>query len=81
LEEALECHTLGAARACHADAWTGSIEVGKRADIVALDRDVLEGPVDDVHRARVRWTMVAGRVVYRAVDEGPKPCCVAAGRS
>ncbi|MEX1101330.1 MAG: amidohydrolase family protein [Actinomycetota bacterium] len=48
----------------HLDDTTGTIEVGKRADLVVLDHDPtdpdLAGPAD----ARVDLTMIGGEVVY-----------------
>ena len=40
LDEALEAFTLGSAFVNHLDSVTGSIEVGKQADLVVLDRDL-----------------------------------------
>jgi len=44
----------------------GSIDAGKRADLVLLDRDVLTIPPEEMRETKVLWTMVAGRVVWRA---------------
>jgi predicted amidohydrolase YtcJ len=63
-EEALEVFTVNAARAMGLDTETGSIEVGKSADFVVLDRDVVAGPADRMIDARVLSTWFAGREVY-----------------
>ncbi|MFD1048449.1 amidohydrolase family protein [Kibdelosporangium lantanae] len=42
----------------------GSIEVGKFADFVALDRDVLTCPVDDIRDGRAVLTVLGGEVVW-----------------
>ena len=62
LSEALTAFTLGSAYVNHRDAETGSIEVGKRADLAILDRDVraTDGPLGE---ARVIATLVDGQVV------------------
>lgn len=65
-EEALEAFTVNAARAMGLDAETGSIAVGKSADFVVLDRDVIAGSPDEIIDGRVLETWFAGRVVYRA---------------
>lgn len=64
LGQAFEAFTLGSAIVNHDDRESGSIEVGKRADLTVLDRNVFEpgaGPLGD---ARVLITIVAGRPVY-----------------
>jgi predicted amidohydrolase YtcJ len=42
------------------------IAAGKRADLVLLDRDVLTVSPEEMRDAKVLWTMVAGKTVYRA---------------
>ncbi len=42
----------------------GSIEIGKSADIIVLDRNVLETPAEDLADTKVLTTWFAGRVVY-----------------
>ena len=64
LETALRAYTLGGAWANHADATTGSIEVGKLADLVVLDRDIANERPDRLGDARVLLTLVEGEVVH-----------------
>ena len=45
---------------------TGTIEVGKAADLVILDRDLRSPDAEPIGDARVRHTFVAGFEVYRA---------------
>ena len=42
----------------------GSIEVGKLADMVVLDRDYLTVPVDEIRDIEPVMTIVGGRLVY-----------------
>jgi predicted amidohydrolase YtcJ len=63
---ALHAYTLGAARANRMDAETGSIDVGKYADLVALDADPLLVDAGELGSINVRMTMVAGDVVHSA---------------
>lgn len=66
LDAALRAFTVGSAYVNHLDADTGTLEVGKLADLVLLDRNVRDrgaGPIGD---ARVRQTFIAGDEVYRA---------------
>jgi predicted amidohydrolase YtcJ len=45
---------------------TGSIEVGKRADLTVLDKDIMIIEEADILSADVAMTLVAGEVVYTA---------------
>lgn len=65
-EEALEVFTINAARAMGLESETGSIEVGKSADFVVLDRDAVAGPADRMIQACVLSTWFAGREVFTA---------------
>jgi predicted amidohydrolase YtcJ len=58
-------YTRNSARAMNMDS-IGTIAPGKRADLVLLDRDVLTISPEEMRETKVVWTMVAGRVVYRA---------------
>jgi hypothetical protein len=64
--EALESFTLGAAYAAFEEKEKGSIEVGKLADFVVFDRDIMQAPAADVLKAKVRMTVVGGEVVFLA---------------
>jgi hypothetical protein len=50
----------------HLDHLTGSIEVGKRADLAVLDRDVFANPVEEIADASVVLTFVDGERVHDA---------------
>jgi len=65
-EEALEVFTINAARAMGLGAHTGSLEVGKSADFVVLDRDAIAEDPDRIIDARVLSTWFAGREVHSA---------------
>ncbi len=64
LRLALEMYTRNAARVMRLDALTGSIEVGKRADIIVLDRDLFTIPIHEVNEAHILQTLVDGVEVY-----------------
>ena len=64
VEEALRAYTSSAARAGFAENEKGSLAVGKLADFVVLDRDILSIPPGGIPEARVDATVVGGRVVY-----------------
>ncbi|MCF6389103.1 amidohydrolase [Mycobacterium sp. MBM] len=60
--EAVHANTMGAAYQMRMDALVGSLEPGKRADLIVLDRNILEVDPHDIHRAAVTMTMMDGRV-------------------
>ena len=66
LEEALAAATMGSAFVNHLDHVTGSIEPGKLADLVVLDRDLFDRGAGAIGEARAAMTFVEGEVVYRA---------------
>ncbi len=63
LPAAIAAYTAGSAHVNHLDD-TGSIEEGKRADLVVLDRNLFAGPPAEIGDARVLLTMAAGDVVF-----------------
>ena len=65
-ETVLRAATINAAYELHEDAVTGSLEVGKLADLIVLDRDFLTIPADEIARVKVQQTVVGGKVVYQA---------------
>ncbi|MFK4065512.1 amidohydrolase [Streptomyces sp. NPDC029674] len=59
-------HTLGTARQLRMEHVTGTVERGKAADLIVLDRDVTRCPVADISSVEVRLTLVGGTVVHDA---------------
>lgn len=68
LGTALAAYTAGSAYVNHLDDITGSITVGKSADLVVLDRDPFAGPPEEIAATRVLETFVEGRRVHAAPD-------------
>jgi predicted amidohydrolase YtcJ len=64
LEQAIHGFTMGTAYVNHLDDTTGSIAVGKLADLVVLDRDPFAGEVRTIADARVLGTFVGGAAVF-----------------
>jgi len=64
--EALEMFTIRAAFVSHHEAAVGSLEVGKLADFVVLDRDPLTAPPETLGETIVRRTVVGGAIAYSA---------------
>ncbi len=65
-EETLHSFTLAAAYAAHQEDRLGSLEPGKWADFIIIDRDYFEIPVRDIHSIKVLQTWVGGEKVYEA---------------
>ena len=64
LATALAAFTMGSAYVNHLDRSTGSIEVGKYADLAVIDRDLFEHPGDEIAEATVEQTFVEGERVF-----------------
>ncbi len=64
LEQALRAYTSDAAFAEFAEAEKGTLEPGKLADFVLLDRDLWQVPVRAFRDVKVRMTVVGGRITY-----------------
>ncbi len=66
VEEAIRAHTIEAAFAIGAEDRLGSIEPGKLADLVVLDRDPFGEPPEAIAGIGVWMTLLAGQVAHRA---------------
>jgi predicted amidohydrolase YtcJ len=64
LESVLRCYTINGARALRLEDEIGSIEVGKRADLVSLTANPFEVPPQEIHAIGVRNTMLSGRFTF-----------------
>ena len=69
--QALRAATVNTAYELHQDAETGSLEVGKLADLIVLDRNPLTVQAEDIATVQVVETVVGGRVVYDASAARP----------
>jgi len=67
-EEALIAYTRSNAYLFFQEAALGSLEVGKQADLVVLDRDYMTVPPAEIKRIRPTLTMVGGRVVFTSAQ-------------
>ncbi|HHT7085505.1 TPA: amidohydrolase [Bacillus cereus] len=61
---AIDAYTIKPAKALGLDKITGSIEVGKSADMVLLDEDVTKMSADKIPNAKVLVTVLQGEIVY-----------------
>ncbi len=68
LGTAMAGFTIGSAYVNHLEAETGSIEVGKRADLAVVDRNVFAHPSEEIANASCLMTFVEGERVFAAPD-------------
>lgn len=61
----LAAYTIHGAYVNFQENETGSIEVGKAADLIVLDRNLFEIPKHEIHEAKVLLTFLEGREVYK----------------
>lgn len=66
MKEAIMCHTYFAAKSFFWEDRIGSLEEGKRADIILFDRDILQEDPAKLLDVKVEMTMLDGQVVYTA---------------
>lgn len=62
----MRAYTFGPAYAAGAETWLGTLEPGKVADFIVLDRDPYAGGPEDLLRVRVLATVVDGRIRHAA---------------
>jgi hypothetical protein len=62
--DAIRVYTWNGAYLAKEEHLKGSIEKGKLADIIVLDRDILTIPVEEIKDVKVLTTIVDGKVVY-----------------
>ena len=65
-EEAIRLYTINNAHILFLEKECGSLETGKRADFIILDRDVLKCPLDELKDTQVRETWLDGKQVWTA---------------
>jgi predicted amidohydrolase YtcJ len=70
LPTAIALYTINAAYQNQQERETGSIEVGKLADLVVLEQNLFEVASNEIHRVRVVRTILQGTTVYQTGDEG-----------
>ena len=66
IEQALALYTRNGAYAGFEEGRKGTLEPGKLADFIVVDRDVLTVPADELKDVKVLQTFVGGRSVYQA---------------
>ncbi|HUM03821.1 MAG TPA: amidohydrolase [Terriglobales bacterium] len=66
LEDTIRAYTLGAAFAGHREKTEGSIEAGKLADLIVLDRDLFRIEPSEISKTEVLLTVVGGKIVHES---------------
>ncbi|WP_042142019.1 amidohydrolase [Paucisalibacillus sp. EB02] len=64
LADALRAYTFGPAYGAFREQELGTLEIGKLADLIVLDRDLFSVPPEEIMSTNVIFTMVDGKVVY-----------------
>lgn len=60
----VKAYTINSAYALHAEKEIGSLEVGKYADLVVLDRDIFTVPAEDIAETLLLHTVFNGQLIY-----------------
>ena len=64
----IEGYTINGAYLMHQEDIVGSIETGKRADLIILDHNLFDIPATEINQAKVLLTLFDGQVVYKSRD-------------
>lgn len=64
LDQALRAHTINAAYGMGIDKETGSLEVGKKADLVVLEKNLYDIDPNDISEVKVLYTMMNGMLTW-----------------
>jgi predicted amidohydrolase YtcJ len=70
--EALRSYTKDAYWASFAEAQGGTVAIGKWADLTVLSKDILTVPDAEILNTRILFTIVNGKVAYRAAEMGAR---------
>jgi len=64
-EQAIRLYTINNAWLTFEEREKGSLEAGKLADLIVLDRDILTRPEEDISKIQVQQTYLGGKLVYK----------------
>lgn len=65
LPEILSAYTINGAYLAHWERETGSLEAGKSADLIVLDKNLFSIDPREIHKTKILWTLFQGRPVHR----------------
>jgi hypothetical protein len=63
--EAIKAYTIDGAYSAWEEDYKGTIETGKLADLIVVDRDPLKIDPDDLKNVEIILTMIDGKIVYQ----------------
>jgi len=66
IKDAIKAYTINGAFAMRQEHLVGSIQVGKRADLIVLDRNLLKSNAAQIKNTKVTMTMLDGEIIYAA---------------
>ena len=81
LPDVVAMYTINGAFANHQERENGSIEVGKAADMIVLDKNIFAIPPSEVHNAKVVLTLLDGAEVFRDESFPPQDFASADGKA
>ncbi|WP_308007897.1 amidohydrolase [uncultured Fusobacterium sp.] len=64
VEEAVRCYTLNSAYASFEENKKGSLEIGKLADFIVLDRDIFTIDKSEILSTKIDSTVIGGEILY-----------------
>ncbi|OPA21500.1 amidohydrolase [Bacillus cereus] len=68
LAEMIKTYTINGAYANFLEKETGSIKVGKKADLVVLDQNLFKIPKHDIHKTKILLTLLEGKETFRHTE-------------
>ena len=69
LASVIEAYTINGAYVMDQDHITGSIEVGKEADFIVIDKNIFEIELNKISEIKVLKTILAGETVYQSENQ------------
>lgn len=70
IRQAVEAYTINAAKQLRMEHLVGSLEVGKKADFILLDRNVFEVEKEEIHTVKVLATVMDGKLTHDMLHAG-----------